>query len=87
MKNIKIAKSATEALRILWAEKFFLGLKKCTQIEEQLGKKGYHFTSAELCTALGRAKYLTRKGNKGNYGYIQKHPFIKEEKTWKTKEK
>lgn len=77
--NKKIIKTATEALKILWEEKLFLGFKKYVQIEERLGKKGYHFSSAELCTALNRAKYLTRKGNKGNYEYIQKYPYVVEE--------
>lgn len=77
--NRKIAITATEALKILWEEKFLLGRKKYAQIEERLGKKGYHFLSAELCTALNRAKYLIRNGQKGNYEYIQKYPFIKEE--------
>lgn len=85
MVNKNIAKTSTEALKILWREKLFWGSKKYVQIEERLGKKGYHFSSAELCTALNRAKYLTRKGNKGNYEYIQKHPYCDDEFETKSK--
>jgi hypothetical protein len=29
--------------------------------------------------ALLRAKYLTRRGKKGSYEYIQKHPYVTDE--------
>ena len=78
--NKKIAKTATEALKISWEDKLFSAWKKYSQIEGRLAKNGYHFLSAELCTSLNRAKYLIRRGKKKNYEYIQKYPFIKNEK-------
>jgi hypothetical protein len=75
MANSKIAKSATQALIILWEEKFFLAWKKVKAIEEHLAKRGNHFTPAELGMALRRARHLTRRGKQGGYEYIQKHPF------------
>jgi len=86
--NKKIAKTATEVLKILWEGGFFKERKKYKQIEEHLAKMpngGYHFLSAELATALKRAKYLTRRGGMGNYEYIQKHPFINDVKGKKIK--
>jgi len=77
-KNIKIARTATEALKILWEEGFFRTWQKNTKIVERLAKRGNNFSSAELGMALKRAKHLTRRGKKGNYEYIQKYPYIKE---------
>jgi hypothetical protein len=74
-KTGRAAASATEALKILWEEKFFVGWKKKAPIENVLAKRGNHFTDAELGMALKRAKHLTRKGKRGNYEYIQKYPY------------
>lgn len=76
--NKEIAKTATEVLRFLWEDGFFKLWKKYKQIEEHLAKMpngGYHFLSAELGTALKRARYLTRQGKAGSYEYIQKYPY------------
>ena len=73
---MRIAKSATAALIILWEEGFFRAWKKKSTIDECLGKLGYHFSTPELGMALKRAKYLTRRGKQGSYEYIQKHPFV-----------
>ena len=75
MANSKIAKTTTEALTILWEEKFFLAWKKIKAIEEHLAKRGNHFSPPELGMALRRAKHLTRRGKHGGYEYIQKDPF------------
>ncbi|MGH9957927.1 MAG: hypothetical protein ACREBC_12490 [Pyrinomonadaceae bacterium] len=74
-KTARAAKSATEALKILWEECFFVGWKKKAPIEAVLSKRGNHFSDAELGMALKRAKHLTRKGKRGNYEYIQKYPY------------
>jgi hypothetical protein len=71
-----IAKTATEALKYLWAEGFFRAWKKKGVIEESLAKRGNHFSDAELGMALKRAKHLTRRGKRGSYEYIQKYPFV-----------
>ncbi len=78
-KKTRVAKTATEALKILWEDSFFSGWKKSSAVVEYLGKKGNHFSDAELGMALMRAKHLTRRGKRGNYEYIQKYPFVADE--------
>ena len=75
-KKTGVARTATEALRTLWGEGFFRSWKKKGAIEQRLGLRGNHFSDAELGMALKRAKHLTRKGKRGSYEYIQKHPVI-----------
>jgi len=78
-KKIKSVTSATAALKILWKEGFLKAWKKYAPIVDRLAKDHYHFSDPELGMALGRAKYLTRRGKRGGYEYIQKYPYIKEE--------
>jgi hypothetical protein len=73
-----IAKTATEALKILWADKFFKGWQKKTGIEKKLSGTRYNSSSPKLGMALKRAKHLTRKGSRGTYQYIQKYPFFED---------
>lgn len=73
-KTNRAAKTATEAIKILWDENFFVAWKKRKAIEDQLAKRGNHFTGPELGMALMRAKHLTRRGKQGSYEYIQKYP-------------
>lgn len=80
-RKTKIAKTATEALAILWEEGFLRTWKKKGVIEAHLGKRGNNFSGPELGMALKRAKHLTRRGKHGSYEYIQKHPFIAEKVT------
>lgn len=75
----KIAKTATQALTILWEEGFLRAWKKRGAIEVYLAKRGNNFSGPELGMALKRAKHLTRKGKHGSYEYIQKHPFDAED--------
>jgi hypothetical protein len=82
----RVAKSATEALRILWEEGFLRGWKKMGEIEDNLGERGNHFSPAELGMALKRAKHLTRRGRPGSYEYIQRYPFVAEESSHIAKE-
>jgi hypothetical protein len=74
--NMRIATTATEALQILWEEAFFKTWYDVASIVDRLDKRDNHFSAAELGMALKRAKYLTRRGNRGSYEYIQKHPFV-----------
>jgi hypothetical protein len=74
-----IAKTATEALKILWEEGFFRAWKKAATIVDHLARRGNNFSAPELGMALKRAKQLTRRGKRTNYEYIQKHPFVAEE--------
>lgn len=77
-RKTKVAKTATEALKVLWEEGFFRGWKKITAIVDRLAKRGNHFSSPELGMALKRAGHLTRRGKRGSYEYIQKYPFVRE---------
>ena len=75
----RVAKTATEALKILWELGFFHGWKKKAPIVETLAKRGNNFSDPELGMALKRANHLTRRGKRGNYEYIQKYPFVAED--------
>ena len=77
----RIAKSATEALKMLWEERFFQSWRKMGNIETTLAKTGHHFSDAELGMALKRAKFFTRRGKRRSYEYIQKYPFVLEKPT------
>ena len=77
-KTARVAKTATEALKILWETGFFRTWKKKLPIVESLGKRGNHFSDPELGMALKRANHLTRRGKRGSYEYIQKYPYIAE---------
>lgn len=70
----RAAKTATEALSILWEEGFFASWRTKAPIEASLAKRGNHFSNPELGMALMRASHLTRKGKRGSYAYIQKYP-------------
>jgi hypothetical protein len=71
-----IATTATAALRLLWARTFFRSWRTSAAVEAELARHGYHFSRPELGMALMRAPHLTRKGRRGAYQYIQKHPFV-----------
>ena len=86
-KRTRIAKTATEALKILWEEGFFRAWKKGAAIVDRLAKRGNNFSAPELGMALKRAKQLTRRGKRTNYEYIQKHPFVAEEPVHTTRKK
>lgn len=73
---MKVCKTATEALNLLWEEKFFKVWRKSSDISNHLDKNDHHFSDAELGMALKRAKFLTRKGKRGSFEYIQKHPYV-----------
>ena len=75
---MKIAKTAPDALKILWKEKVFFKPKDVKTIEAELEKRGYNFNDKNLMMALKSSKFLTRKGDKGNYLYVQKYPYIED---------
>jgi hypothetical protein len=75
---MEIAKTAPDALKLLWKNKFFLEFKDFKKIKEELSKMGYNFTDENLLMALKNLNFLTRNGSKGNYSYIQKHPYTEE---------
>lgn len=77
---MEIARTAPGALKILWKEKFFLKSKSVAEVRDTLEKKGYNFTDPNLMMALINVKFLTRKGTRGSFKYVQKHPYIEEKK-------
>jgi hypothetical protein len=77
---MKIAKTAPNALKMLWKEKIFLKPKNTQDIESELEKRGYNFTDKNLMMALRASKFLTRRGKEKNYLYVQKYPYIEEDK-------
>ena len=77
-KKNKIAKTAPDALKILWQEAYFRTWRNQAAIVSKLAKRGNNFSAPELGMALKRAKHLTRKGKRGSYEYIQKYPLVAE---------
>ncbi len=77
--HMKVAKNAPGALRILWSEGIFLKGKKFEEVKAELEKRGYNFSDQNLAMALSSSKFLTRKGARGQFTYVQKHPYIPEE--------
>jgi hypothetical protein len=75
----KIAKTATQALIILWEEGFLRSWRKIGAIEVHLAKRGNNFSGPELGMALKRTRHLTRRGKHGGYEYIQKYQFDPED--------
>lgn len=75
---MKVAKTAPNALKLLWEGKFFLELRDFKKIKSELSKMGYNFTDENLLMSLKNSKFLTRNGPKGNYSYVQKHPYVEE---------
>lgn len=84
---MKVAKTPTEALRILWQESFFKEWRKFSEITAYLAKKGNNFPPPDLGMALKTAKHLTRRGKRGSYEYIQKYPYHEEKIEIKAKKK
>ena len=76
---MKIVKTAPDALKILWREKFFLKSKSQKDVEDELHKRGYNFGDATR-KALERANFLLRQGKPGERKFIQKHNFIEDKK-------
>jgi hypothetical protein len=77
--NVKIIISATQQVQNLWEKVYFKTAQSLSAVDEHLGKSDYHFTPSELAMALTRASFLTRKGRRGTYTYIQKGPFVKQD--------
>lgn len=76
---MKMARSAPEALKILWKDGFLTEEKSQKDVEQELHKKGYNFGDATR-KALERAKFLLVMGGKGSKKFIQKYPFVEEGK-------
>lgn len=77
--NKRTANSAPEALEILWHEGIFKIWHKFGQILEILEVRGNNFSKPELALALRRSNFLTRRGIRGSFEYIQRLPAVNKE--------
>jgi hypothetical protein len=75
-KKFEVAKSATDALKMLWRNGFFRKWQTQPKIAAHLAEIEHNFAGPELGMALKRAKCLTRRGKRGSYEYIQKYPSV-----------
>jgi hypothetical protein len=67
-------KKAPQALKYLWDRKFFDDKeRKFIEIKKEIGKLHCNPSDATLHMALRAARYLTRRGQRGDYSYIQKY--------------
>lgn len=76
--DTNVARTATEALLMLWREGFFRKWQSTPNVVEHLAGREHHFEGPELGMALKRARYLSRRGKRGSYEYIQKYPYAGE---------
>lgn len=76
---MQVATDAPDALRLLWKAKFLLNEKTMPEIAKKLQDLGYNFPANTLSMALGKAKFLTRKGSRGTYTFVQRYPFTAED--------
>jgi repressor of nif and glnA expression len=76
MKSTEIATKPSEAIRLLWKDKVFLKPLSLAEVMQELEKRGYNFTLQAIDMRLKGSKYLTRKGPKGDYKYVQKYPYF-----------
>ena len=83
---MKIAKTAPDALKILWRDKFFLKAKSQKDVEDELHKKGYNFGDATR-KALASANFLLRQGKRGEKKFLQKYNFIEDKDDGKQRRK
>jgi hypothetical protein len=75
----KTANSASEALEILWQEGIFESWRDFKTVSNILSRRGNNFPKPGLGLALRQAKFLTRRGPRRAYEYIQKIPAISSE--------
>ncbi len=76
---MQIAKTAPDALKLLWKAKLFLKPQGFENVKLDLEKKGYNFGDDTLKKALQRSKFLTLRGKTKGATYVQKYPYFEEE--------
>ncbi len=77
--RMSVGTTTVDALKILWKSKVFFRPRNLAEIKSELQKRGYNFTGEALSMALMRAKFLTRNGEKGDYTFVQKYPFVEDQ--------
>lgn len=66
-------KTPSNGIKILWQEGFFKSWQTMASVSQNFEERGNHFSSTEIGMALFRGrKFLTRRGKRGDYQYIQK---------------
>lgn len=65
-------KKPTQALKHLHEKGIFKTERTLGVVEAELGKMDCNFPKASLAKALARADFLTRRGTRGNYRWIQR---------------
>jgi hypothetical protein len=65
-------RTVPDLLKQLWNNGFFFDEKDFQSIKLKLSSLGCNPSSPSLQMAIKRAKYLTQRGRRGNYYYIQK---------------
>lgn len=73
VKEKRSAKNAVESLNFLWEEGFFKTHQNFKSVCKNLTDRGNNFSSSSLGIALRQARFLTRRGKRGFFEYIQKH--------------
>tara|TARA_B100000315_G_C14237628_1_gene433881 strand:- start:193 stop:597 length:405 start_codon:yes stop_codon:yes gene_type:complete len=61
----------------LWSEGYFISEKNLGEVDQELGRMGYHYDRTAVShslTDLVRENVLSRIGSMRNYRYIQKKP-------------
>jgi len=63
----------TPALKRLHEKGIFKTERNFGEVESELAKMDCNFPKASLAKALARADFLTRRGTRGNYRWIQRY--------------
>jgi len=71
--EIKI-RGPTDVVKELYFQNHFENERTLNEVEKKFKSKKYNFGLAGISLALDRAKFLSRKGKRGSYSYIQKVP-------------
>jgi|ERR1700682_1771026 len=62
------------ALDSLYNTGYFANERTLTDVRGQLQQGGYNFGAPSVLMALKSKAYLQRRGSKGSYRFVQKHP-------------
>lgn len=72
-------KTCRGLLRELWEEAWFQAERTLGDVDQEMGRRGYHFDRtavAHALTDLVREGLLTRSGEARTYRYVQKRPAV-----------
>ncbi|MGA2242791.1 MAG: hypothetical protein ABSH11_12270 [Verrucomicrobiota bacterium] len=75
VKPVKTKVKCPEAIKRLWQAGQFKSPLSFADIKTGLSQEGYNFPNNTLMMALTNANYLTKRGGKGSYQWLQRHPY------------